>query len=217
MACALSDDDVLELLCASGVVPVVVADDLDLMRPLGDALKAGGLPVAEVTFRSAAAVEALRRLALDRDLLVGAGTVVRPEQVDLARNAGARFVVMPGFSSRVVGRCRELGMPVIPGVCTATEVIAALDRGISLLKFFPAQASGGPAMVRALHAPFPEVRFIPTGGVSAANAADYLTLPSVAAVGGSWMVAPTLVRDGDFAAVSKLAAQAVAIVAEAHA
>jgi 2-dehydro-3-deoxyphosphogluconate aldolase/(4S)-4-hydroxy-2-oxoglutarate aldolase len=216
VAGALTDDDVLERLCARGVVPVVVTDAVDLMPALGDALKAGGLPVAEVTFRRPAAIEALRRLALDRDLLVGAGTVVRPEQVDLARDAGARFVVMPGFSSRVVERCREIGMPVVPGVCTATEVIAALDLGIGLVKFFPAHAVGGPAAVAALHAPFPEVRFIPTGGVSAANAADYLALPAVAAIGGSWMVAASLVLGGDFAAVSELCAQAVTIAAQAR-
>ncbi|MGA2007297.1 MAG: bifunctional 4-hydroxy-2-oxoglutarate aldolase/2-dehydro-3-deoxy-phosphogluconate aldolase [Solirubrobacteraceae bacterium] len=211
----MSNDDVLELLCARGVIPVVVADDLSRVRPLGDALKAAGLPVAEVTFRTTAAVDALRLLAQDPDLLVGAGTVVRPEQVEVARDAGARFVVMPGFSARVVERCRAVGMPVIPGVATATEVIAALEHDVELLKFFPAEASGGVEAMRALHGPFPDVRFIPTGGVTSANAADYLGLPSVVAVGGSWMVAPALVRDGDFAAVSKLAAEAVAIAAGA--
>jgi 2-dehydro-3-deoxyphosphogluconate aldolase / (4S)-4-hydroxy-2-oxoglutarate aldolase len=215
MAGALSD--VLEQLCARGVVPVVVVDDLDVARSLGDALKAGGLPVAEVTFRTAAAADALRVLALDPDLLVGAGTVVRPEQVDLAASAGARFVVTPGFSTRVVARCRELDMPVIPGVATATEVIEALDHGCELLKFFPAETSGGLAMLRALHGPFPEVRFIPTGGIGRANAAEYLGLASVAAVGGSWMVAGELVRAGDFATVSKLAAESVRIAAEARA
>lgn len=211
----MSNDDVLELLCARGVIPVVVADDLSRVRPLGNALKAAGLPVAEVTFRTTAAVDALRLLAQDPDLLVGAGTVVRPEQVEVARDAGARFVVMPGFSARVVERCRAVGMPVIPGVATATEVIAALEHDVELLKFFPAEASGGVEAMRALHGPFPDVRFIPTGGVTSANAADYLGLPSVVAVGGSWMVAPALVRDGDFAAVSKLAAEAVAIAAGA--
>ena len=158
------------------------------------ALKRGGLPVAEVTFRTEASIRALGALAGDGELLVGAGTVIRPEQVDLARDAGARFVVTPGFSPRVVERCRELAMPVIPGVSTASEVIAALDHGCELLKFFPAEASGGAATIRALAGPFPHVRFIPTGGVSAANAPVYLRLPSVAAVGGSWMVAPTLLR-----------------------
>jgi 2-dehydro-3-deoxyphosphogluconate aldolase/(4S)-4-hydroxy-2-oxoglutarate aldolase len=214
---AVSGAGVLELVCARGVVPVVVSDQPELMRALGDALKAGGLPVAEVTLRSALAVEALRELAEDPELLVGAGTVVRPEQVDLARDAGARFVVMPGFSSRVIGRCRELGMAVIPGVCTASEVICALEHEIALVKLFPAVAAGGPAIVEALQAPFPDVRFIPTGGVNATNASDYLALRSVAAVGGSWMVAPALLQNRDFAAISKLAGAAVEIAARARA
>lgn len=207
--------DALELLCASRVVPVVVLDDLDRARPLGDALKAGGLPVVEVTFRTPAALEALHVLAAETDLLVGAGTVVRAEQVDQAMEAGARFVVTPGFSRGVVRRCRELGMPVVPGVATPTELIAALDEGLGLLKFFPAEASGGVSMLRALHAPFPGVRFIPTGGVTSANARAYLSLPCVAAVGGSWMVAPQLVRDGEFDTVTQLSAEAVQLAAEA--
>ncbi len=212
----MSEGDVLGLLCARGVIPVIVAEEVDTVRPLGDALKDGGLPVAEVTFRTAAAAEALRLLAHDGDLLVGAGTIVRPEQVDLAHAAGARFVVTPGFSARVVDRCRELGLPVVPGVATATEVMAALDHGIELVKFFPAQASGGVAMVKALQGPFPEVRFIPTGGIDATNAAEYLTVQSVVAVGGSWMVASSLLRGRDFASIAKLAAEAVAIVAQAR-
>ena len=134
---------------------------------------------------------------------------MRPEQVDLAVEAGARFVVTPGLSARVVERCRELDVLVIPGVATATEVIAALDHGLDLLKLFPAEAAGGVALLRALHGPFPGVRLIPTGGVSAANAASYLALPSVAAVGGSWMVAPELIAARDFAAVTRLAREAV--------
>jgi 2-dehydro-3-deoxyphosphogluconate aldolase/(4S)-4-hydroxy-2-oxoglutarate aldolase len=136
--------------------------------------------------------------------------------VDLAHEAGARFIVTPGFSGRVIDRCHKLGMAVIPGVATATEVIAALDYGIDLLKFFPAHASGGVTMLRALQGPFPQVRFIPTGGVSAANMADYLALSSVVAVGGSWMVSPERVRGGEFAAVSRLAREAVQIAAEAR-
>jgi 2-dehydro-3-deoxyphosphogluconate aldolase/(4S)-4-hydroxy-2-oxoglutarate aldolase len=216
MAGAMIHADVLQPLCAAGVIPVIVADEVDRVRGLGSALKRGGLPVAEVTFRTAASIRALALLASDRDLFVGAGTVIRPEQVDLAREAGARFVVTPGFSSRVVERCRELAMPVIPGVSTATEVIAALDHGCELLKFFPAEASGGAATIRALAGPFPHVRFIPTGGVSAANAAVYLRLPSVVAVGGSWMVASALLREGDFASVSRLAEQAVLAAAQAR-
>ena len=151
----------------------------------------------------------MRLLAHETRLLVGAGTVVRPEQVDLAVEAGARFIVMPGLSPRVVERCRELNVLVIPGVATATEVIAALDHGLDLLKLFPAQVAGGVALLRALQGPFPGVRWIPTGGVSAANAASYLALPSVAAVGGSWMVAPELIAARDFATVTRLTREAV--------
>ena len=164
--------------------------------PVAEALAAGGLPVAEVTFRTAVAGAAIGRIAAETDVLVGAGTVVRPEQVDEAVEAGARFIVTPGLSLRVIERCRELDVLVIPGVATATEVIAALDQGLDLLKLFPAEAAGGVALLRALRGPFPHARFVPTGGISAANAASYLALPSVAAVGGSWMVAPDLWRRG---------------------
>jgi 2-dehydro-3-deoxyphosphogluconate aldolase/(4S)-4-hydroxy-2-oxoglutarate aldolase len=212
----LNESDVFRLLCATGVIPVIVADNIDVIRPLGNALKAGGITVAEVTFRTPAAAEALRLLALDPDLLVGAGTILKREQVDLAYAAGARFVVTPGFSARVVDRCRELGLPVVPGVATATELIAALDHGIELVKFFPAEASGGAAMIRALQGPFPEVRFIPTGGINATNAADYLTMNAVVAVGGNWMVASDMLQGGDFAGIARLAAEAVEIAAQAR-
>ena len=216
LARTLSDSDVLGLLCATGVIPVIVADEINVIRPLGDALKNGGIRVAEITFRTAAAVEALRLLTLDPDLLVGAGTILRPDQVDLAYTAGARFIVTPGFSTRVIDRCRELGLPVVPGVATATELIAALDQGFELVKFFPAEASGGVAMIGALQGPFPDVRFIPTGGISAANAADYLAMKSVAAVGGNWMVASELLRGRDFTGIARLAAEAVEIAARAR-
>ena len=134
---------------------------------------------------------------------------MRPEQVDLAVEAGARFIVMPGPSPRVVERCRELDVLVIPGVATATEVIAALDHGLELLKLFPAHVAGGVGLRRALQGPFPGVRWIPTGGVSVANAASYLALPSVAAVGGSWMVAPELIAARDIATVTRLTREAV--------
>jgi 2-dehydro-3-deoxyphosphogluconate aldolase/(4S)-4-hydroxy-2-oxoglutarate aldolase len=212
----VSEQDVLSLVCAVGVVPVIVAEDVDLVRGLSAALKRGSLPVAEVTLRTPASLAALSLLAADGDVVVGAGTVTRPEQVDLARDAGARFVVLPGFSARVVDRCRELDMPVVPGISTATDVISALDHECELLKFFPAAASGGPEMIGALQGPFPQVRFIPTGGVNAANAGTYLRLPSVAAVGGSWMVAPALLRDRDLASVSRLAEEAVRLAAKAR-
>jgi len=191
------------------VVPVLVLEDLDTAVPVAAALAAGGLPVAEVTFRTAVAAEALARIAAETDLVVGAGTVVRPEQVDAAVAAGAQFIVTPGLSAPVVERCRALDVLVIPGVATATEVIAALDHGVDLLKLFPAEAVGGIALLKALRGPFPDVRFVPTGGIGPANAASYLAIPSVAAVGGSWMVAPELIAAHDFGAVTRLAREAV--------
>jgi 2-dehydro-3-deoxyphosphogluconate aldolase/(4S)-4-hydroxy-2-oxoglutarate aldolase len=209
--------ELLELVCAHRVIPVIPAIDARRAQRLGSALKAGGLPVAEVTLRTAGATELLRTLAADTDLLVGAGTVVRAAQVDIARDAGASFVVTPGFSASVVHRCDKLGLPVIPGVATAAEIIAALDHNCELLKFFPAQAAGGTAMISALAAPFPSVRFVPTGGINADNAASYLRMAPVAAVGGSWMVAPATGSKGDFAEVERLVAAAVALAREATA
>jgi 2-dehydro-3-deoxyphosphogluconate aldolase / (4S)-4-hydroxy-2-oxoglutarate aldolase len=204
----------LELLLSHRVIPVVVVQELATTLPLARALEAGGLAVAEVTFRTSCAPEAIRLLAHETDVLVGAGTVIRPDQVDAAVEAGARFVVTPGFSAAVVRRCAELEVPVIPGVVTATEVIAALDYGLEVLKLFPAEAVGGVTALKGLAGPFPDVRFVPTGGVSPANLGSYLALPSVAAVGGSWMVAPELVAAGDFDAIERLTADAVALAAE---
>lgn len=198
------------------IIPVVVLEELETAVPVGEALAAGGLPVAEVTFRTAIAAAAIRLIATETDVVVGAGTVVRSEQVDEAVEAGALFIVTPGLSASVIGRCRELEVPVIPGVATATEVIAALDLGLDLLKLFPAEAAGGVALLRALRGPFPDVRFVPTGGISAANAASYLALPSVAAVGGSWMVAPELVGARDFVAITRLAREAATLVTEVN-
>ena len=206
------DADVTHLFAELRVVPVVTVDRAEDAPRLGSALKAGGLACAEVTFRTAAAEEALRRLAHDPEMLVGAGTVLRPEQVDRARAAGARFVVSPGFSARVVQRCLELSLPVFPGVATPTEVQMALDAGIEVMKFFPAEASGGANTLRALGEPFPMVRFIPTGGVNPRNLASYLALPSVLAVGGSWMVARDLLTSGDFEAITRLSRDAVELV-----
>ncbi len=205
---------VLERLLAHRVLPVVVIRDLATALPLGQALERAGLPVAEVTFRTPAAADAIRILASETNLLVGAGTVIRPDQVDAAVEAGAQFVVTPGFSVSVVHRCAELEIPVIPGVATATEVIAALDHGLAVLKLFPAEAVGGIAMLKGLAGPFPDVQFVPTGGVTAANMATYLALPTVAAVGGSWMVAPELVAAGDFASIERVTTEALALAAE---
>ena len=202
--------DVLE---GHRVVPVVVIDDPARADDLGAALAAGGLPVAEVTFRTPDAADVLRRLAGRGDLVVGAGTVVTAAQVDQAAAAGACFVVSPGLSRAVVTRCQELGLPVLPGVSTATEVIAALDLGLDTVKFFPAEACGGLGTVKALSAAFPSVRFVPTGGITAASAPAYLEHRAVAAVGGSWMVAPDLLAAGRWDDVAARCADAVRLYA----
>ncbi|MBU2663722.1 bifunctional 4-hydroxy-2-oxoglutarate aldolase/2-dehydro-3-deoxy-phosphogluconate aldolase [Actinoplanes bogorensis] len=187
---------VADVLRGHRVVPVVVLDDPGAADDLGAALVAGGLPVAEATFRTPQAAAVLRRLAQRSDLVVGAGTVLTTRQVDQAYEAGARFVVSPGLSAEVVRRCQTLGLPVIPGVSTATEIMAALDLGLDTVKFFPAEASGGLPTVKALAAAFPQVRFVPTGGITAQSAPIYLGHPSVAAIGASWMVAPDLLAAG---------------------
>jgi 2-dehydro-3-deoxyphosphogluconate aldolase/(4S)-4-hydroxy-2-oxoglutarate aldolase len=204
-------DAVLEQACAQGLIPVAVIDDHAAAAPLGRALAAAGGRVVEITFRTAAAERALAAIAEEGTLLVGAGTVVRPQQVDAAHAAGARFIVSPGFDRRVVERCLELGLPVVPGVATASEIMAALAAGLSLVKLFPAEAGGGLALLRALHAPFPDVRFVPTGGLTQENAPAYLRLPYVAAIGGSWMVAPSLIAAGDFDGITQLTVAALEI------
>lgn len=205
--------DVLARLAAARLVPVVVLDDAADAGPLAAALVAGGLPVAEVTFRTAAAADAIAAVAARGDVLVGAGTVLTTAQVDAAVAAGASYVVSPGTSRAVVERCHELGVLALPGAVTATEVQAALELGLTTVKFFPAGTSGGARAIAALSAPFTGVRFVPTGGVGPANLAEYLALPCVAAVGGSWMVPRDLVRAGDFDAVRTLTAEAVALAA----
>ncbi|GLY31497.1 bifunctional 4-hydroxy-2-oxoglutarate aldolase/2-dehydro-3-deoxy-phosphogluconate aldolase [Kineosporia sp. NBRC 101731] len=200
---------VLDQLAAHRLVPVVVIDDADRAGVLAQALVDGGLPVAEVTFRTAAAADAIRVMADRGDVLVGAGTVLTPAQVDQAVAAGAAYLVSPGTNRAVVERAREHGVPTLPGAVTATEVQAALELGIETVKFFPAATSGGARAISALAAPFSGVRFVPTGGIGAGNLADYLALPCVAAVGGSWMVPRELVRHGDAAGIRDLVAEAV--------
>lgn len=202
--------DVLAELVRQVLVPVVVIGDAGDAGLLADALVAGGLPVAEVTFRTPAAGEAIRVIADRGDVLVGAGTVLTAAQVDQAVAAGARYVVSPGLSPAVVERCAEHGILALPGAVTATEVQAALELGLSTVKFFPAGTSGGAAAIKALAAPFGAVRFVPTGGVGPANLAEYLALPSVVAVGGSWMVPAERVAAHDKAGLVDLISAAVA-------
>jgi 2-dehydro-3-deoxyphosphogluconate aldolase/(4S)-4-hydroxy-2-oxoglutarate aldolase len=200
---------IVERLATGRILPVVVLEDARDAGPLGAALSAGGLDCLEITLRTDAAIESIRRLADEGRTLVGAGTVLTRMDVDRAAQAGARFVVSPGLSRVVVRHCQEIGLPVFPGVATATEVMAALDLGLSTLKFFPAAHAGGPAAIRALAAPFGSVRFIPTGGVSADNLAEYLREPAVLAVGGSWMLAPDLLRARAWELVTERSREAV--------
>ncbi|WJK40316.1 bifunctional 4-hydroxy-2-oxoglutarate aldolase/2-dehydro-3-deoxy-phosphogluconate aldolase [Solwaraspora sp. WMMA2056] len=202
--------DVTSVIGAGRIVPVVVLADPTGAAPLAEALAAGGLRTAEVTFRTPAAADAIAAMATRTDLVVGAGTVLTAEQVDRAVDAGARFVVSPGFGPAVVRRCQQRGVPVFPGVASATEIQMALDAGLDTVKFFPAEQLGGIGMVAALAAPFRSVRFIPTGGVTTGNLAGYLAHPAVLAVGGTWMVAPRLLAAGDWAEVTRLTAAAVA-------
>jgi 2-dehydro-3-deoxyphosphogluconate aldolase/(4S)-4-hydroxy-2-oxoglutarate aldolase len=204
----------LDSVLARRVIPVVTLTDPGVATEVAVALGRGGLPVAEITFRSDAAEEAIATMTSETNVRVGAGTVVDPELVDRAVAAGATFIVTPGFSRRVVERCLEVGVAVIPGVSGATDIMSALEYGLTVLKVFPADALGGPQTVKALSGPFPRVRFVPTGGVTATSAPDYLALDSVAAVGGSWMTPSQAVADRQFDEVERLAAQAVAICRE---
>ena len=202
---------VTDLLGGHRVVPVVVLDDPTKAEALGAALVEGGLPVAEATFRTPAAAAVLRRLAERDDLLVGAGTVLTDRQVDEAVEAGARFVVSPGLSAAVVRRCQDVDVAVLPGIATPSEIMQALDLGLDTVKFFPAEANGGLAMITALAAAFPQVRFVPTGGITAETAPTYLAHRSVAAVGGSWMVAPDLLAAGRWGEVAARCAATAAM------
>ncbi len=202
--------NVFEDLAQHRIVPVVVLQDAADAALLAEALVAGGLPVAEITFRTAAAADSIRAMADRGDVLVGAGTVLTVDQVDAAVAAGARYVVSPGTSRAVVERCAEHGVPALPGAVTATEVQAALELGVDTVKFFPAGTSGGAAAIKALAAPFGGVKFVPTGGIGPANLAEYLAVSAVLAVGGSWMVPADRVAAHDRAGLVDLVSAAVA-------
>jgi 2-dehydro-3-deoxyphosphogluconate aldolase/(4S)-4-hydroxy-2-oxoglutarate aldolase len=190
--------DLAALLDGHRLLPVLVLEDAATADPLGAALVDAGLPLAEVTLRTPEALAAIERMAAVPGLVVGAGTVLSPDQVDAVSAAGARFVVSPGLHLPVLRRCADLGMPYLPGIATPSEVMTALAAGIEVVKLFPAQLLGGPAAVQALSMPFPSLRFVPTGGVDERSLPSYLALPSVLAVGGSWMVPRDLVRIGSF-------------------
>jgi 2-dehydro-3-deoxyphosphogluconate aldolase/(4S)-4-hydroxy-2-oxoglutarate aldolase len=211
-------DRTLEEIAHHGVVPVVVIDDATAAAALVGALSAGGLPVAEFTFRTPAAAEAIRGAASAfPDALIGAGSVLEPAQVDVAVDAGARFIVSAGLDEDVVERARARGVSALPGCATASELMRARRLGLECVKLFPAEALGGLRMLRAVAAPFPGLRFVPTGGIEASTLADYLAEPRVLAVGGSWMVRPDLVRAAEWATITQLTREAVRIVTDVRA
>ncbi|OKK18727.1 bifunctional 4-hydroxy-2-oxoglutarate aldolase/2-dehydro-3-deoxy-phosphogluconate aldolase [Streptomyces sp. NBC_00341] len=194
------------------VVPVVVLEDAADAVPLARALVAGGLPAIEVTLRTAAALDAIRAIAAEvPDAVVGAGTVISARNVSDTVAAGARFLVSPGWTDALLNAMKASGVPFLPGVSTTSEVVALLERGVTEMKFFPAEAAGGTAYLKALSAPLPQARFCPTGGISLASAPSYLALPNVGCVGGSWMVPADAVAAGDWARVERLAAEAAAL------
>lgn len=202
--------DLVEELRRLRILPVVVIDDPGNAAPLAEALLDGGLPCAEITFRTPRAVDALRVMAREYPaMLVGAGTVLSVEQAACACDAGARFIVTPGFNSEVVDFCREHKVALFPGVCTPTEVDTALRRGLEVLKFFPAEPMGGARTLKAISAPYSMAKFIPTGGIDLSNLAGYLSLGNVVACGGSWLVSRELLRTGNFGRIRKETEQAV--------
>lgn len=199
----------------TGVVPVVVLENAKDALPLAEALCEGGLPCAEVTFRTDAAEESIRMMAEKfPQMTVGAGTVLTIEQIERAVAAGASFIVSPGFDPEIVDYCIEKNIPVFPGCITPSEVAQAVRRELKIVKFFPAEQAGGIDMIKALSAPYRGIKFMPTGGISAKNLADYLSCDKVAACGGSWMVKADLIKEGRFEEVKALAAEAAEIVAK---
>lgn len=190
------------------VIPVLVVEDAGAAAPLARALVAGGLPALEVTLRTPAALEAIREMATVEGGVVGAGTLLTPEDVRAAVDAGAQFGVSPGATDRLLDACEDAGLPLLAGAATSTEIMALLERGYTVQKFFPAEAAGGVPTLKAQSGPLPQVSFCPTGGISPANAAEYLALPNVLCVGGSWVAPKDRVAAGDWLAIEALAREA---------
>jgi len=206
---------ILEQIRKIGIVPVVVLDDAKDAKALGQALVEGGLPCAEVTFRTAAAEESIRIMVREfPDMLVGAGTVLSIEQAQRAIAAGAKFIVSPGFNPKVVDYCTEHGVLITPGIQTPTEIEMALEHGLDVVKFFPAEPAGGLKMIKAVAAPYVNVCFMPTGGINAQNVREYLAYDRIVACGGSWMVKKDLIAAGKFEEVTAMVAEAAQIVKE---
>jgi 2-dehydro-3-deoxyphosphogluconate aldolase / (4S)-4-hydroxy-2-oxoglutarate aldolase len=193
------------------IIPVLVVDDVAHARPLAEALIAGGLPVLEVTLRTPAALDVIAAMAEVEGGVVGAGTLVTPDDVVAAKAVGAQFGVSPGSTDALIAACEAEELPLLPGAATATEAMALYERGYDMLKFFPAEASGGAAMLKAIGAPLPQISFCPTGGVSPENAESYLSLPNVICAGGSWVAPKDLVEAGDWSAIKALARAAASL------
>ena len=210
-------NEVLEKIQEIGIVPVVVLDDAKDAAPLAKALCEGGLPCAEVTFRTAAAEESIRIMSEQfPEMLVGAGTVLTTEQVDRAVAAGAKFIVSPGMNPRIVKYCVEKGILITPGCANPSDIEQALENGLDVVKFFPAEPAGGLKMIKAMAAPYVGVKFMPTGGINQNNVKDYLAYDRILACGGSWMVKGDMVAAGEFYKIKELAAEAVEIVKESR-
>lgn len=204
--------DLTARVCAlAPVIPVLVIEDAARAGPLARALVSGGLPALEVTLRTPAALEAIREMAAVEGGVVGAGTLLTEEDVERAKEAGASFGVSPGATRRLMDACEANDLPLLPGAATPSEAMALLERGYTTQKFFPAEANGGVPVLRAWAGPLPQVRFCPTGGVTLANAGDYLALPNVACVGGSWIAPAAMLRAGDWEGIARLAAEAAAL------
>ena len=210
-------NNVLEQIREFGIVPVVVINDAKDAEPLAKALCEGGLPCAEVTFRTAAAEESIRIMAEKfPNMLIGAGTVITTEQVDRAVAAGAKFIVSPGINPKIVKYCQEKGVLITPGCITPSEVEVAIECGLSTVKFFPAEPAGGLEMIKAMAAPYVNMTFMPTGGINAKNVKEYLAFNKIVACGGSWMVKGDLVKAGNFDKIVELTKEAVEIVKESR-
>ena len=204
---------ILQKIGALGVIPVVAIEDASDALPLAEALTSGGLPCAEITFRTGAAADAIGLIAKSYpEMLVGAGTVITVEQAKAAIDAGAGFIVSPGLDKKVVKYCLKHEIPITPGIVTPTELQRALKLGLNAVKFFPAEAAGGVRTLKALSGPFQQIKFIPTGGISPANLTDYLALPQVLACGGSWLVNKNLIAAGEFGRIAQLTREALALV-----
>lgn len=205
--------NILELIESRKIVPVVKLDSSSDSLPLCEALCEGGLPVAEITFRTEAAEESIRHASKAfPDMLIGAGTIVNTEQAKRAVGAGAKFLVTPGFSREVTEYAIDSHILIFPGACTPTEIMCALEYNLDIVKFFPAKQYGGLDTIKALSAPFPSIRFMPTGGVNAANIRDYLEYKKIIACGGSWMVKDAYIREHQFSEITRLTREAVRLV-----